>query len=214
MKKLLTNFLMSIFVLGLITGCTTSPSGKNIEDKGTISEKTLPAAKKTIFINSVADNRKFLQKSDDRSVQVLDTAKEDKSKVIGLKRNNLGMVIGTLYLDDNKTVEQFTRDAVSRTLKQNGYTVIENKGKIQKDTVIADIQITKFWTWHTPGIWDIDIKSEIEHIVTLKRNGKVDKLRVNGLGTTKKAIGTHEAYQQSIKAAHENLLKNLKKKIR
>lgn len=214
MKKILADFLMSIFVLCLIAGCATTHSDKVIEDKGTTSEKTLPAAKKTIFISSVVDSRKFQKKSDDRSVQVLDTSKEDKTKVIGLKRNNLGMVIGTLYLEDNKTVEQFTREAVSRTLKQNGYTLIENKGKIKEDTVIADIQITKFWTWHTPGIWDIDIKSEIEHIVTLKRNGKQDKLRVNGLGTTKKSIGTYEAYQQSIRAAHENLLKNLKKKLK
>ena len=40
--------------------------------------------------------------------------------------------------------------AVLNAAKKHGYTVIDNKSDLKKDTVIVKGNISKFWTWETP----------------------------------------------------------------
>ncbi|MBP5243186.1 MAG: hypothetical protein J6Z28_00515 [Succinivibrio sp.] len=214
MKRILFYFMMLLSTCILITGCVISGSNVTPDENEAVSSENAQYTKNTIYIGSISDVRKFQQKSDDRSVPVLDTTKYDKSKVIGKKRSTIGLSIGTLYLDDNQTVSEFIKESFVKAAKQSGYTVIENKAKIDKNTVRADIQIVRFWTWYSTGVWDIDIKAEIENTITLKSDDKTEKLKVKGSSTIEKPIGTDKAYNAAVDTARDNLVKDIRAKLR
>ena len=214
MKGILFYFMMLLSTCALITGCAISDSGETPNTNETVFQDNLQSQKKTIYISSITDVRKFQEKSEDRSIPVLDVTKYDKSKVIGKKRSSIGLSIGTLYLDDNQTVTDFIKESFIKAAKQSGYTVIQNKAKIDENTVRADIQIVRFWTWHSNGVWDIDIKAEIENTITLKNNDKTEKLKVKGSGIVEKPIGTDKAYNAAVDTARDNLVKDIRSKLR
>gem|GEM_PF-1829213 len=214
MKGIIFYFMMLLSTCILITGCTTSDTNGTPNANEAVSPDNTQSTKNTIYIGSISDDRTFLQKSDDRSVPVLDTTKYDKSKVIGKKRSTIGLSIGTLYLDDNQTVTDFIKESFIKAAKQSGYTVIQNKAKIDENTVRADIQIVRFWTWYSNGVWDIDIKAEIENTITLKSKDKTEKFKVKGSGIIKKPIGTDKAYNAAVDTARDNLVKDIRSKLR
>ncbi len=214
MKKLFSSFMLIIGAGLMLCGCAASASGKVQTADEQITVTPEPVMKKTIFISAVVDNRKFQKESEDRSVPVIDPEEKDRARVIGLKRNTLGMAIGTIYLHENKSVTGITQQDVIKALKTSGYKIIDKKDNISSDTVIVDVEVTKFWAWHKPGLWDIDINAQIENVITIKNNGKEDKITVRGSGKTKKNIGTEEAYHDAIDLAREELLRDLKKKLK
>ena len=214
MKRILFYFMMLLSTCILITGCATPDSNVTPNENEAVSSDNGQAYKNTIYIGSISDVRKFQLKSDDHSIAVLDTAKYDKSKVIGKKRGTIGLSIGTLYLDDNQTVSEFIKESFIKAAKQSGYTVIQNKSKIDKNTVKADIQIVRFWTWYDTGVWDIDIKAEIENTITLSCEDKTEKLQVKGASVIEKPMGTDKAYNAAVDTARDNLVKDISKKLR
>ena len=211
MKRLFTGFMPIISSCILLSGCTISAPSAT-KDNAPVVQEEKTVSEKSIYISSVVDSRKFQKKADDRSVQVIADDEKDIDRVIGLKRNTLGMAIGTIHLHENQSVTGITKEALIKGFKNSGYKFVDKKG-ISPDTVIAEVKVVKFWTWHTPGVWDIDINAEIEAVITLKNQSAENKIQIKGSGKTQKNIGTEEAYHDAIALARDALLKDLKKKL-
>jgi hypothetical protein len=213
MKSLFTVFMLISCSCILLSGCVALDEDKTQKDNTAVVTSGEKVAQKTIYLRAVTDSRKFQKKADDRSVQIIADDEKDIDRVIGLKRNTLGMAIGTIHLHENQSITGITRDTVIKGLKSSGYTIIDKKESISQNTVIAEVRVTKFWTWHTPGVWDIDINADIEADIILKDNLAQKKIKIKGSGKTKKNIGTEEAYHDAISLAKDALLKDLKKKL-
>lgn len=214
MKRLFSSLMLTLCTSLLLCGCTTSETDSTPKDNIKITTAAEPVMEKSIYISTVVDNRNFQKESKDRSVQVITEDEKDCQRVIGLKRNTLGMAIGTIHLHENQSVTGLTKDTLIKGLKNSGYKVIDKKENITGDTVIAEVRITKFWTWHTPGVWNIDINAQIENVITLKSADREDKLVIKGSGKTKKNIGTEEAYHDALGLAQEELVRDLKQKLK
>lgn len=213
MKRLFSSFILIFCSCILLSGCTASDPNNTPEDNSPVVSETETLNTKTIYIRSVVDSRKFQKEADDRSLQVIPDDEKDVERVIGLKRNTLGMAIGTIHLHENQSVTGITKDALIKGLKNSDYSLIDKKDNLSADTLIAEVKVVKFWTWHTPGVWDIDINAEIEAVITLKNESSENKIQIKGSGKTKKNIGTEEAYHEAIALARDAILKDLKKKL-
>jgi hypothetical protein len=166
--KTLTIVAFCAFFLG---GCATDRAVLNLK----IPEaNVVPQSNgKSIFINSVTDDRIFEERPNSPDIPSLGfggagSASDDiKKRAIARKRNSYGKALGDILLADNQTTESTIRDSLIRSFRELGYEVIPNKENLKADTISVDTSIKKFWSWFNPGFVAITLNSEIETKITI-----------------------------------------------
>lgn len=122
---------------------------------------------KSIFIRSVNDNRIFEENPKSPEIPSLgfggaNTASvETKKRAIGRKRNTYGKALGDILLVPNQTVETVIADCLQKSFYELGYQILLDKENLEKDTIIIDVSIEKYWSWVNPGFWALTLNSEI-----------------------------------------------------
>lgn len=161
--------LLSCFLA--LAGCALTRGELDLR----VEEIANPNSTKTVKIVEVVDRRVFQvdppkpfipslsnNEVNDRSVQ---------KRAVARKRNTYGAAMGDIVLPEGRTVEQLTKEALTRALREAGVRVVSEGVPGHDAAIPLRAEIKKFWAWVTPGFWQITLQYEIE--VTLIRDWPV-----------------------------------------
>jgi hypothetical protein len=130
---------------------------------------------KTLYINSVTDNRIFQKNPRSPNIPSLGfTAKEEEAiksiqkRAIARKRNSFGKALGDILLEENQTVELVVRKLLIKSFTELGYDIIDNQEDLKDNTIVIDTSIEKFWSWMNMG-FKISLTTEIETKITITK---------------------------------------------
>jgi uncharacterized lipoprotein YajG len=161
MKSLVAVIATVILCAGLI-GCATTRSELSIAAP---APAKVPAAKtgKTIYIRTVTDGRVFEQAPKQANIPSLGfegaekATAEIRARAIGRKRGGFGKAFGDVLLEEGQTVSGLVRQHLTRALEQAGYQVVNDAA----NAPALDVHIKQFWTWVSPGFWQISLTTHI-----------------------------------------------------
>jgi len=171
-KKLLILALIPFF----INSCALNRGIIDLNVK--TPETQINSTGKTVFIRAVKDNRVFEENPANPATPSLGFGGSDKAsealekRAIARKRNSFGKALGDIVLPEDKTVESVMRESIARSFTEMGYKVLNNESVTNKNTLIIDVSIDKFWSWMMPGAWTITLTSEIEAKITNSNSNK------------------------------------------
>jgi|AP12_2_1047962.scaffolds.fasta_scaffold08460_3 hypothetical protein len=194
MKSALKSCSLLIFIFFILGGCATN---RGIVTLQVPESKMSPQTNgKSIFIKSVTDNRVFEEKPNSPEIPSLGfggtnaASIETKKRAIARKRNSYGKALGDILLDQNQTVETIIADSLKKSFYDLGYKILFDKANLEKDTIIIDVSIEKFWSWMNPGFWAITLSSEIgTKIIFTNYNSEPKEIYVKSEGSYQVASG-------------------------
>lgn len=215
MKSAIKTFLAIAIISLLLGGCATNRGIVSLQ----IPEFSMSTNSngKTIFINSVTDNRTFQQNPSSPDIPSLgfggadNTSSDLKKRAIARKRNTYGKALGDILLEENQTVESIIKKSLTKSFHELGYEVIDKKENVKTNTIIVDTSIDKFWSWMNPGFWAITLSSEIETKITLTNpKDKTKEIYVKSQGNYQVASGGNwiEIMNKSLQQFNEKVKEN------
>ena len=75
------------------------------------------------------------------------------------------MGLGDILLPPGRSVDQLARGVLENALKESGYAVV-SEGEPGYETARAlTADIEKFWSWMTPGFWQITLQFEAKVVL-------------------------------------------------
>jgi hypothetical protein len=174
------------------------------------AQVTVPAAKGTIAIRSITDNRTFENKPASPSTPSIDgdvtkVSRDQLKTMIGRQRNGYGMAMGDIDLAGGGTVELEMRQLLEEGFKRNGYQIVDAASA----GALADVTINKFWAWFTPGFWAVDFEAQIDSEMTIVTGDSTRKVVVSGAGKNTGQVASDANWQLAYSRAFDDLLKNL-----
>lgn len=165
------------------------------------------SARGTVAIASVTDARVFQNKPSDPSTPSVngDATKlsdQEKSRMIGRQRNTYGKAMGDVALPEKETVEGVTRQLLEQGLKKRGYQI----GADANAGLSANVTITDFWAWFSPGMWSIDFEARVQCTVVLRREGKAGTLVIKGHGINSGQFASDANWREAYERAFQDFL--------
>lgn len=192
--------LLSVIFLN---GCVTGTRNIALEVPTSIATDT---TKGSVYISAINDLRVFEQKpKSPRTPSVkgkLDkTTIDERAKLIGRQRNGYGMAMGSVALEEGRTVQDETTALLTTALKNRGYKLSDSAdGAI---AISADIE--KFWAWFVPGFVSISFESE----VAIKLNSNNRSSLVTGAGLNKGQIASNANWALTYQRAYQDFLNDV-----
>jgi hypothetical protein len=205
--------LLSIVVL-VLSGCATSRSTVDIK----VSPGTNPANGKEVKIVQITDGRKFEVAPKTQSIPSLNEEEIKDSKItsraIGRKRNTYGKAMGDFMLPEQRTVQDLVREAMTKALREKGYSVVEQSSAIDQNGLPLEADIGQLWTYITPGFWSLTL--EFETIVRIKGNvfPTSNEEEIRGYAQMSVQTGAESNWIETIQNGIDDFIKNLKEKLR
>jgi hypothetical protein len=197
-----------------IGGCATSRSTLDIQlPKGQQAQSN----GKQVYLNSVVDKRSFQVNPPNPDIPSLDPSEDQteqiKARAIGRKRNGFGKALGDMLLKDGETVQSLTDKSIKQAFEEKGYSIINSKDRVTKDTYIVDANIQKFWAWMNPGFWQITLSSEISTDLTIKSPKGTTNQHISVKAADGYQIATESNWVEMIQKSIQLYIDDLKKKI-
>ena len=205
--------LLSIVVL-VLSGCATSRSTVDIK----VSPGTNPANGKEVKIVQITDGRKFEVAPKTQSIPSLNEEEIKDSKItsraIGRKRNTYGKAMGDFMLPEQRTVQDLVREAMTKALREKGYSVVEQSSASYQNGLPLEADIGQLWTYITPGFWSLTL--EFETIVRIKGNvfPTSNEEEIRGYAQMSVQTGAESNWIETIQNGIDDFIKNLKEKLR
>lgn len=167
-----------------------------------------PAAKGQIGLGAIVDQRRFESKPSDPSTPSIKgdmnkVSAAERSRIIGRQRNGFGKAMGDIGLSGGATVPDKVRELVTEALARRGY---QTSGP-SANAVSVDVQ--KFWSWMTPGMWALTLEAQIECVLTVRRGGNTHRLVVRGHGENFCQAAVDRNWNQAYERAVEDFLTKL-----
>jgi hypothetical protein len=210
--------IKGLFFLSLVTlilgGCATSRSIVDVS----VPLGPNPANGKAVKIVQVTDGRKFEVSPRTQSIPSLNEEEIKDSKItsraIGRKRNGYGKAMGDFQLPEQRTVQDVVREAMTKALREKGYSVVEQGSASYQNALPLEADIGQLWTYMTPGMWSLTL--EFETIVKIRGNvfptSKEEQIR--GYAQMSTQIGSESNYVETMQNGIEDFIKNLKEKLK
>lgn len=167
-------FLLTGFLLIFLGGCATNRSIVPIDVPAT-GQSTI-TSDKSVFINTVTDQRVFEVKPSEPKTPSLDPDEEQndaiKSRAIARKRNTFGKGLGDIILPEGQTVNSIITRGLTEAFKSKGYKIISKKDDVEPNTYFVNTRIDQFWSWMNPGFWAISLNTEIITELSVDRDSE------------------------------------------
>ena len=205
--------LLSIVVL-VLSGCATSRSTVDIK----VSPGTNPANGKEVKIVQITDGRKFEVAPKTQSIPSLNEEEIKDSKItsraIGRKRNTYGKAMGDFMLPEQRTVQDLVREAMTKALREKGYSVVEQSSASYQNGLPLEADIGTLWAYITPGFWSLTL--EFETIVRIKGNvfPTSNEEQIRGYAQMSVQTGAESNWIETIQNGIDDFIKNLKEKLK
>lgn len=164
----------------LVTGCAVNRGIVDVR----IPDAANPQTATAVTITEVTDRRVFQIRPPNASTPSLKNDEIDDpnitSRAIARKRNTFGQALGDIVLPPGRTVQQVTREALEKALKESGYRVVSEGDPGYRGARVLAADVTQFWAWIRPGFAEIAVEFDTQ--VTLRGDWPVDndKRNVNG----------------------------------
>ena len=209
-----SKLMISVLSALAIGGCATSRSTLDIQlPKGQQAQSN----GKQVYINSVVDKRSFQVSPPNPDIPSLDPSEDQteqiKARAIGRKRNGFGKALGDMLLKDGETVQSLTDKSIKQAFEEKGYSIINSKDGITKDTYVVDANIQKFWAWMNPGFWQITLSSEISTDLTIKSSKGTTNQQISVKAADGYQVATESNWMEMIQKSIQLYIDDLKKKI-
>jgi hypothetical protein len=206
-------FFLSIVAL-ILGGCATSRSIVDVK----VSPGLNPANGKAVKIVQITDGRKFEVAPRIQSIPSLNEEEIKDSKItsraVGRKRNGYGKAMGDFHLPEQRTVQDVVREAMTKALREKGYSVVEQGAATYQNALPLEADIGQFWTYMTPGMWSLTL--EFETIVRIRGNAfptsKEEQIR--GYAQMSTQVGSESNYVETMQSGIEDFIKNFKEKLK
>ena len=212
--NIISKLMIGILSALAIGGCATSRSTLDIQlPKGQQAQSN----GKQVYLNSVVDKRSFQVNPPNPDIPSLDPSEDQteqiKARAIGRKRNGFGKALGDMLLKDGETVQSLTDKSIKQAFEEKGYSIINSKDRVTKDTYIVDANIQKFWAWMNPGFWQITLSSEISTDLTIKSPKGTTNQHISVKAADGYQIATESNWVEMIQKSIQLYIDDLKKKI-
>jgi hypothetical protein len=197
-----------------IGGCATSRSTLDIQlPKGQQAQSN----GKQVYLNSVVDKRSFQVNPPNPDIPSLDPSEDQteqiKARAIGRKRNGFGKALGDMLLKDGETVQSLTDKSIKQAFEEKGYSIINSKDRVTKDTYIVDANIQKFWAWMNPGFWQITLSSEISTDLTIKSSKGTTNQQISVKAADGYQVATESNWIEMIQKSIQLYINDLRSKL-
>lgn len=201
MRRILHFFLLVLLVMASF-GCAATTSKLDIDARHAIAgQPSVKADGPPVYIRNITDGRIFTDGTGhpgDPTPTIQSAA--EKETTIGRKRNGFGKAWGSFRLSEGKTVKTIIRSIIEESLMEDGFNVLPDLALAPKDTIIIDVNITKFWLWTDFGFWQGHLVTDIATTVKTP-NGEIQIEATERLGVQ---MGTESNAMLSI---HNALVK-------
>lgn len=186
-----------------LNGCVTGTRNIAID---TPASTVAELSKGSIYISSVNDLRTFEQKPKSPRTpsvkgKLTNTTKEDRAKLVGRQRNGYGMAMGSVALEEDRTVHMETRELLAVALNHRGYSISDS----EEGAIKLSADIEKFWAWFVPGFTSIGFESEL----AIKLNANNKSALVTGSGENRGQIASNANWALTYKRAYQEFLENI-----
>jgi len=200
--------------LFLVAGCATSRSIVDIK----VAPGPDPANGKPVKIMHVTDGRIFEATPRTQSIPSLNEEEIKDvgitSRAIGRKRNTYGKALGDFLLPEQRTVQDLIREAMTKALREKGYSVVEQNSAAYEGALPLEADITQLWAYMTPGFWSLTLESEIKVTVKGEIFPVTREEKIRGYGRMSAQAAFESNYVEVVRAAIEDFVKNLKEKLK
>lgn len=185
----------AILILGIaLAGCATN--------RGVIDLRVSKAAKSSTAVPvkfvAINDRRVFQLAPKKPSIPSLRNGEINDRKItsraIARKRNTYGQALGDILLPEGRTVEQLTREALTKALNESGYEVLSKDDPGYETARPLTVEIDQFWAWVTPGFWEIAMEFEAKVRLVGDWPVAVGRRRVRGYARVTGMAGTTEMW--------------------
>lgn len=204
----------TLFIAIAVTGCATSRSSLDVQIP---KSQNTPSNGKQVYINSVSDKRTFQVSPPNPDIPSLDPSEDQNEQVklraIGRKRNGFGKALGDMLLKEGETVQSLTNQSIQQAFTEKGYTVLNSKDQVTKDTYIVDANIQKFWAWMNPGFWQITLSSEISTDLAIKAPKGATSQQISVKAADGYQVATEANWTEIIQKSIQLYINDLKSKL-
>jgi hypothetical protein len=206
--------LLRLIVVLVLGGCATSRSIVDIK----VSPGSNPANGKEVKIVQITDGRKFEVAPKTQSIPSLNEEEIKDSKItsraIGRKRNTYGKAMGDFMLPEQRTVQDLVREAMTKALREKGYSVVEQSSANYQNGLPLEADIGQLWTYITPGFWSLTL--EFETIVKIKGNvfPTSNEEQIRGYAQMSVQTGAESNWIETIQNGIDDFIKKLKEKLK
>lgn len=207
------SFIVLILALAL-TACATGRDTLDVR----VSVPENPNTSRAVLIREVADNRVFEVDPRQADIPSLSRGEIDNeeltSRAIARKRNSFGAAMGDIVLPEGRTVADVVREAVTKTLRENGYAVYESSAEAGASAIGLDIGIERFWAWFRPGF--ARIAMEFATVVNLSPNPvtRAGEMQISGESRVQGQAATLSNWLEAIDAGIAALMADFEAQLR
>jgi hypothetical protein len=199
----------------LMTGCAATHSTFDVP----IPQAQSTSANGFIKLTEVRDVRRFEAAPRNPSIPSLQNAAEIEdraitSRAIARKRGGFGAALADILLPEGRTVEQLVREAVTKAVNENGYTVVDERSPEFGNALPLQIDIQQFWAWFTPGFFLLSV--EFEGILVLKGEALIGSAerQVRAYGIVKGMVATDNEWQEVMRLGIADLIETVKASVK
>jgi uncharacterized lipoprotein YajG len=207
-------FISSLFAILIVTGCATNRSNLNLEIP---KSQSTQSNGKQVYVKTVSDMRVFQVNPRSPDIPSLDPSEDQndqiKLRAIGRKRNAYGKALGDILLKEGETVQLLANRSIQQAFLEKGYTVLNSKDQITKDTYIVDANIQKFWAWMNPGFWQITLSSEISTELAIKHPKGKSSQQISVKAADGFQVATEANWTEVIQKSMKLYIDDLKTKL-
>lgn len=145
----------------LLTAC--GPKQSTIRLTETPKIHTSSTKNITVHIINITDSREFVPSNDNPTLPQLATVKDIGPVIASTATAQLRNVLGNVLLDifTEKKITDIVKSAIEESFERAGYNVSNSA----TNAIPIDVNITRFWSYNTGGIWmfhfHFDISVEI-----------------------------------------------------
>jgi hypothetical protein len=204
-------FISAIAVLTLLSGCVLGRRTLTLPESKPV---TVSAAKGTVYIAAITDDRHFENKPQQPSTPSIDgdvasLSAEQKDQMVGRQRNGYGHAMGDIALSQGDSVTRRVRSLVTQGLAQAGYSVSTDPSTPNK----VSVSIKQFWSWSTPGFMAASFEVRIECAVSMHGATGDNTVTVMGYGINRGQVAKNENWLEAFDPAFQDFTKNFAARV-
>ncbi len=198
----------------MLSGCATGRDTLDVR----VAVPVNPDTSNAVVIRSITDSRSF--EVDPRQADIPSLSDEDidnpaiTSRAVARKRNSFGAAMGDILLPEGRTVSALVGEALTKTLRENGFAVYSGDESAPAGALDLDVEIERFWAWFRPGF--ARIAMEFAGAVKISPNpvNRSGDMRINGQSRVQGQAATNSNWQETIDLGLESLMEDMAEQLR
>lgn len=207
-RYILAGLLLPVMFL---SGCATNVSTLEPDLSMCAGQNNATETAQTVFIKNVTDERVFAANARADMPTWSNDGSYEEERAIGRKRNGFGKAMGGLVLPEGMPATSVVKEVLTQAFSDNGYRVVKQETEVTDETRVVNVKMPKFWSWMTPGFWQIHLSSNIEADVS---GFNKEAVKIKGRYTEGFQTGVESNWLTVLNQAIKNFYEDAKAKLK